>query len=110
MIKQHIFRLEISIDNTIGMQTAEAFNKLSCIETSPSLAELLVLSQVVKQRASIQEVHYKIELGWRLESVVQFHNEWTVDFLQDISLSYIHSKQARIGKLSNCLSCMIDLP
>ena len=104
MIKQHVFRLEISIDNTIVMQAAEAFNKLGCIEAGPSLAELLVLSQVVKQLAPVQEVHHKIELGWRLESVVQFHNEWTVDFLQDISLSYIHYKQARIGKFPNHLS------
>ena len=90
MIKQHIFRLEISIDNTIGMQVAEAFNKLGCIEACPSLAELLVLSQVVKQLTPIQEVHHKIELGWCLESVVQFYNEWTVNFLQDITLSYIY--------------------
>ena len=90
MIKKHIFRLEISIDNTIVMQTTETFNELGGIEASPSLAELLVLSQVVKQLASIQEVHDKVEFGRSLESVMQFHNERTVDFLQDISLSYIY--------------------
>ena len=75
------------------MQTTEAFNKLSGIEASPPLAKLLVLSQMVKQLASIQEIHHEVQLGWRLESVVQLHNKRTVDFLQYISLSYNQSSQ-----------------
>ena len=93
VVKQHIFRLEVSVDNAIWMQTTEAFNKLSGIEASPPLAKLLVLSQMVKQLASIQEIHHEVQLGWRLESVVQLHNKRTVDFLQYISLSYNQSSQ-----------------
>ena len=86
MVKQYIFRLEISVDYAICMETAEAFHELCGIEASPPLAKLLVLSQVVEQFAAIQEIHHEVKLGWGLESVMQFHNEWTVDFLQDISL------------------------
>lgn len=38
--------------------------------------------------ASVEKIHYKVKLGVSLESIVKFHNERTVDLLENISLRY----------------------
>lgn len=90
VVKKHILWLEIPVNDTILMQAAEPLHELSCVETGPPFTELLVLSQVVKQFSTIQEIHHEIQLGRRLECVMQLDDERTIDLLQDISLSYIN--------------------
>ena len=38
--------------------------------------------------ASVEKIHHKVKLGVSLESIVKFHNERTVDLLENISLRY----------------------
>ena len=70
------------------MEASESLHKLSSIEAGPSLRELLVLTQMVEQLTSIEEVHHEIQLGRGLECVVKLHDEWTVDFFKNVSLGW----------------------
>lgn len=69
------------------MQASERLYKLRCVKTGSPLTELLVLSQMVEQLASIEEIHHKVQFGRRLERIVQFDDERAVDLFKDISLS-----------------------
>ena len=42
---------------------------------------------MVEELASVEEVHHEVKLRWRLESVVELDDKWTVNFLQDVSFS-----------------------
>ena len=44
---------------------------------------------MVEELTTIQEVHDEVELGWRLEGVVELDDERTVNFLQYVSFGYI---------------------
>ena len=97
MIKENVFRLEIPIDDTVSVETSKSFNELSCIKTCSPLAKLLILSQVVEKLATVQEIHDEVELGWRLESIMKLHNEWTINLLQDVSLSLSLNEEIPFG-------------
>ena len=45
------------------------------VETGPSLAGLLIFSQLVEQLGSIQENHYEVQIGGSPKSVVQLANK-----------------------------------
>ena len=68
------------------MEAAHSLHQLCSVKAGTPLAELLVLTQVVEKLAAVQEVHHEVELCGGLESVVQLHDEWTVDFLEDVTL------------------------
>ena len=68
------------------MEAAHSLHQLRSVEAGTPLAELLVLAQVVEKLATVQEVHHEVELSWGLKSVVQLHDEWTVDLLEDVTL------------------------
>ena len=40
---------------------------------------------MVEKFASVQEIHYEVQFAGCLEGIVQFHNEWAVDLLQNVS-------------------------
>ena len=85
-IEKHVLWLKIAIDDTVLVEAAHSLHQLRSVEAGTPLAKLLVLSQVVEKLAAVQEVHHEVELCWGLESVVQLHDEWTVDLLEDVSL------------------------
>ena len=97
MIEQNILRLEIPIDDTVGVEAPECFDELSCIEASPPLAKLLIFAQVVEQLAAIEEIHDEVELGGRLERIVQFYDKWTVNLFEDVPLSLRLNKEVAFG-------------
>lgn len=86
VVEKHVFRLQVSVNDAVLVQTAKSFHQLSCVEAGASLAELLVLPQVVEKLSSVQEVHHEVELGRRLKGVVKLHDEWTVYLFQDVTL------------------------
>ena len=85
-IEKHVLWLKIAIDDTVLVEAAHSLHQLCSVEAGTPLAELLVLAQVVEKLAAVQEVHHEVELCWSLKSVVQLHDEWTVDLLEDVAL------------------------
>ena len=53
---------------------------------------------MVEELSAVEEIHNEIKLGWGLEGVVELHDKWTVDLLEDVSLSYIRQSQLRVGR------------
>ena len=92
VIQQHILWLQIAINYTVCVQVAQSFNQLRCIEACSTLAELLILAQVVEKLATVEEVHDEVELAACLEGVVKLHDKWTIDFLQNVSLSCVRNR------------------
>ena len=68
------------------METPHCFDKLGSVKAGTTFAELLILAQVVKEFTTVLEVHDEVELGRRLERIVQLHYERTVNFLEDVPL------------------------
>ena len=52
---------------------------------------------MVEQLATIEEIHHKVQLGRRLESIVQLDDEGAIDLLEDISLSLRLDEQVALG-------------
>jgi len=69
-IEEDIFRLQISIDNTVLVEAFECAQDLSCIEDRPRLCEPALLLEVIEELPSIEEVHDEVELRRCLESIV----------------------------------------
>lgn len=53
VVEEYIFRLQVSVDHTVLVQTADGFNELGRIEACPSLWELGLLAQMEKQFTAI---------------------------------------------------------
>ena len=70
MVQEHIFRLQVTIDDAVLMKVPQCFDKLRCVEACPPLAELLILAQVVKELTAVKEIHDKVELGGSLERIM----------------------------------------
>lgn len=91
-IEENVLWLQISIDNVVRMQASNRVYHLRGVDLGPLLAELALLAQVGEQLPSVQEVDEEVELGLRLEGVVQPHDVGVLDLLEDVSLGYKNSK------------------
>ena len=87
VVEKHVFGLQVSVNDAVLVETAKSFHQLGCVEAGASLAELLVLAQVVEKLSTVEEVHHEVELRRRLKGVVQLHDEWTVYLFKDVTLS-----------------------
>lgn len=81
VVEEHVLRLQVTVDNAVLVQAAEAFDKLSCVEACAPFTEFLVFPQVVEQFTTVEEIHYEVELRRRLEGVVQLDNKRAIDLL-----------------------------
>ena len=70
MVQEHVLRLQITIDDAVLMKVSQSLNELCGVEACPALTELLVLAQMVKELAAIEEIHDKVELGGSLERIM----------------------------------------
>ena len=98
MVKQHVLWFQITIDNAVLMEAAQCLDQLCCVETSSPLAKLLVLAQMIEKLSTIEEVHDKVQLCWGLERILQLNDEWTIDLLKNVSLSY--QQEMKIVRMS----------
>lgn len=73
------------------MQASECFDELSRVEACPPLTEFLILSQMIEELSSIEEVHHEVQFGWRLKCIVQLYDKWAIDLLKNVSFSYINT-------------------
>ena len=60
MVQEYVLWLQITVDDAVLMKISQSFNELCCVEACPTLAELLVLAQMVKELAAIEEIHDKV--------------------------------------------------
>ena len=79
------------------MKAAHRLHKLRSVEASAALAELLIFAQVVKELTTIEEIHDKVELGGRLERIVQLYDEGAVNLLKDVTLSLCLDEKIALG-------------
>jgi hypothetical protein len=52
-IEEHVLRLEVSVDNSVLVETPDSFNQLSSIEASSPLTKLVFFAQMEEQLSSI---------------------------------------------------------
>ena len=70
MVQEHVLRLQITIDDAILMKVSQGLDELCSVEACPALTELLVLAQMVKELAAVEEIHDEVELGGSLERIM----------------------------------------
>jgi hypothetical protein len=75
------------------METSQGINDLSRVYLGSGLIELPFLSEIGEKLTAIQEIYDKVQLGFRLKSVVEANDVRIFYFLEDISLSYMNLEQ-----------------
>lgn len=75
VVQDDVLRLQVTVNDSILMKAFKGTNELGSIEACPGLGEALLLSQMIEELPSIEEVHNEIELLGGLERVVQLHDE-----------------------------------
>jgi len=62
LVHQDIFRLEVSINDSIIMKTFQTKQDFCTVESGSLLSDtVLLVMDVVEQLSSIQEVHYEVQ-------------------------------------------------
>ena len=65
------------------METFQSENDLGGVKPGPVLRKLGLFSQMEEKFASVEEVDHKVKTFRRLERVVELHNEWVINALQN---------------------------
>lgn len=87
IIKQNVFRLEITVDDLETVQTFQGTEELCCVESRPVDVESLFLLQVVEKFTTVDECQHQVELFWRLERELERNDERVVDLCKHRSFS-----------------------
>jgi len=86
---QNVLRFHVSVDDAVFVQFIKSKQDVCCIEDSRVLFETTNVRYVEKEFTSRAVVQNEVEFLCSLVSIVQFDDERTVDFLQNLAL--IHS-------------------
>ena len=98
-IEQDIFRLEIAVDDTVGMQISQCLHHFSGVDPNSVFFELLFRSQVSEHFTAIQEIDDEIQFGFCLEGKVQPNDVRILRMLQDLSLCLSFDEQVFLQQL-----------
>mmetsp|Transcript_51914 Transcript_51914/g.110318 ORF Transcript_51914/g.110318 Transcript_51914/m.110318 type:complete len:289 (-) Transcript_51914:16-882(-) len=85
-IQEHVFRLQISVDDSQAVQVGDRAGGLGDVEASTALAEAARSAEMVEQLTAWAELHDHVELLGGLEGVVEGDDEGVGDGFQDTSL------------------------
>mmetsp|Transcript_3869 Transcript_3869/g.8766 ORF Transcript_3869/g.8766 Transcript_3869/m.8766 type:complete len:266 (+) Transcript_3869:1063-1860(+) len=86
-IEEHIFGLEISVDDLTRVEVLESGRDLRRIQHRSLLGKTARVLQVEKELAAVAVVHHQIQLRWSLESEAQVDEERVVRVLKGTALS-----------------------
>lgn len=83
LVQKDVLWLEVSVDNTVGVEALQSQQDLSGVEAGSVFREPLFSAQMIKKFASVQKVDDKIELLGVLKSVMQSNDKGAPDFFKD---------------------------
>jgi len=86
-VQQHVFGLQIPVDNVVIMKMLESKGHLGGIETCTFLCEAHILAQVEEQLTAVQEVRHKVKRLGRLKGVVELDDKRMSDLLHNVSFN-----------------------
>lgn len=70
-VKKNIFRLEISVDDAVHVETSESVYYFSSVYLGSRFIELLFFAQVGEQLSTIQEINHEVQLRFCLKRKMQ---------------------------------------
>ena len=85
-VEKYVFRLQISIDDTVLVEVLEGEDDLGGIEPSSVFTESNLVAQMEEEFSTIEEVCDEVEALSRLEGVMELDHERVIDLLHDIAL------------------------
>jgi len=86
-VKDDVLGLKITVDNSVAVETLKGKDDFCGVKSCSKFGKFLLFSQVEEQLPTVEEIDHKVKSFWRLESVVQLHDERVVDSLQDHTLN-----------------------
>jgi len=69
------------------MQTPDCIYDFCRVDSAALFVEPCLFPKISKEFTSVEKIDNEIELGLCLKSVMEVHNVWVLNFLQDIALS-----------------------
>ena len=85
---QHIFRLEISVENVLRMQVMQCQQDITCVESGSIFLEPSNLRKIEKEFSTWAVFQHKEQFTLTLEGIVHFDNEWMLYIFQDSPFSH----------------------
>lgn len=70
------------------MEVFKSQTEFCCVEFCPGFSEADIFLEVVEQLATVDELHYQVQVELILERKLEFHHERVVKFLQNVALNY----------------------
>ena len=87
-VQENVFWLEISIDDSVRVKTANCIDDLGSVYSCSVLIESLLLPQISEQLPSVQKINYEVKFGLSLKRKVQPDDILVFNFFQDVSFGY----------------------
>ena len=81
LIKQYIFRLQVTVEDVVLVQVLEGKEYVGGIELGCFLSEPAYMLYIEEQLASRAVVQYKKEVAFTLKGVLHFHNHRVINAL-----------------------------
>lgn len=97
LVEQHVFRLEISVNDAVVVQTADGVNNFRGVNLGSLFGKPLLLAQVSKHFSSVEEVDDEVKFGLGLEGEVQSDDVGVLDLLEDVTLGCQIKRSASNG-------------
>lgn len=85
-VKEHVLRLEVAVEDVLGVEVLQAEQDLAGVEAGLRLGEADALAKVVVEFAALLELHGEEDVAGRGEAVVEADDEGVADFLHDLFL------------------------
>ena len=86
-IKEHIFWLQISINNITLVKATYSLDNFCRVYLGLLLSKPSFFSEIGKKFTTIEKIDCKVKLGFCLEGIVKPNDVRITDLFQDISLS-----------------------
>ena len=74
-INENVFWFQISVEYSIFVHVIECKHDLSCVKLGSPLIKLPLERQMIEEFATVDKLHYHVQIVCVLERIFQLHNE-----------------------------------
>ena len=108
-IQKNVFWLQVSINYVVLVKTSDSINHFSGVDFGSSFAKLTFFSKIGEHLTTVQKVNKEVQLGLRLEGVMESHNIWILNLFENVSFGYIVKVKLFLFKRNGILVLTLGL-
>ena len=87
VVDEQVLRFQVPVADAQLVNIVDARNELLEVLAGLLLLQLLVLHDEVEELTALDELHHEVEVLLRLNDLVDLHDVWMVQLLEDLDLS-----------------------